>query len=237
VEFGGILSRLGVIMVMMPGPTGARFSFAKLDFVKHRAKTHGRRAAAALTRNMVMEWIGRQYFRFQYPTVEWGQNIQIAGKVTIRGTGRVIIGDDCVFDAASGRPNTIAVLSPDATVVVGAGSYLNGATILATESISVGAGSVLGQCTIVDSDFHPVDPTARGAGERGAVSPVVIGQRVWIGTDVLVLKGATVGSEAVVGAGSVVRHTVPERTVVTGERQRPLSEVADPAEVLTPAPR
>ncbi|MBV9412854.1 MAG: acyltransferase, partial [Acidimicrobiia bacterium] len=111
--------------------------------------------------------------------------------------------------------NSIILSSPDAVVLVGEGTYLNGATILAAESVVVGPQCVLADCLITDSDFHPVDPEARVAGEPGKVRPIVIERRAWLGRNVVVMKGVTVGEEAVVGAGSIVRRDVPRRTVVT----------------------
>jgi len=195
----------------------ARLSFAKLDFVLAQRRAHGTRSALVVARGFVLQWLGGKLSRLQYPSVEWGREVRIKGRIVIRGQGRVVVGDGCVFDAASGETNSIVVSAPGATVVLGPGTYLNGATILAGDSVSVGPGSVLGQCVITDSDFHPLDADARLAGEPGKVRPVVVGARAWLGTDVLVMKGVTIGDEAVVGAGTVVRRSVPERTVVTGD--------------------
>ena len=46
--------------------------------------------------------------------------------------------------------------------------------------------------------------------------PVRIGNKAWIGFNVIILKGVTVGEGAMVAAGSVVRHDVPAYTLVAG---------------------
>lgn len=53
---------------------------------------------------------------------------------------------------------------------------------------------------------------------REAVSkgPIIIGDDVWLGTDVLVLSGSSVGRGAVIGAGSVVAGTIPPYAVAIG---------------------
>jgi acetyltransferase-like isoleucine patch superfamily enzyme len=56
-------------------------------------------------------------------------------------------------------------------------------------------------------------------------APVVIGDRVFLGANAVVLMGVTIGDEAVVGAGAVVTSDVPARTVVTGNPARPTATV------------
>lgn len=43
---------------------------------------------------------------------------------------------------------------------------------------------------------------------------ITIGDNVWIGTGAIILAGVRIGKNAVVGAGSVVTHDVPDNTVV-----------------------
>lgn len=55
--------------------------------------------------------------------------------------------------------------------------------------------------------------------------PVVIGDRVFIGANAVVMMGVTIGDEAVIGAGAVVTKDVPPRTVVAGVPARPVADV------------
>jgi acetyltransferase-like isoleucine patch superfamily enzyme len=45
---------------------------------------------------------------------------------------------------------------------------------------------------------------------------IIIGDEVWLGFGVVVLDGVRIGNGAVVGAGSVVTHDVPDGAVVHG---------------------
>ena len=49
-----------------------------------------------------------------------------------------------------------------------------------------------------------------------SAAPVVIGDRVWVGTRAVILKGVSIGDGAVVAAGAVVTSDVPAGAVVGG---------------------
>jgi acetyltransferase-like isoleucine patch superfamily enzyme len=50
--------------------------------------------------------------------------------------------------------------------------------------------------------------------------PITIEEGVWIGADAIVLGGVTVGAGSIIGAGAVVRHDVPPRSIVTSQPLR-----------------
>lgn len=50
--------------------------------------------------------------------------------------------------------------------------------------------------------------------------PVHIKKNVWIGVNVTILPGVTVGENTVIGAGAVVTHDVPDNAVVVGNPAR-----------------
>jgi acetyltransferase-like isoleucine patch superfamily enzyme len=47
-------------------------------------------------------------------------------------------------------------------------------------------------------------------------APIVIKSRVWLGANVTVTPGVTIGENAIVGAGSVVTKDVPDNAIVAG---------------------
>lgn len=122
-------------------------------------------------------------------------------------------------------------LGLNGTCSIGDFSLLNGALIMAQERIEIGSHCLISwQVGIADSDFHPLDPIQRRL-DAEALAPylrerpprpsirsaaVIIGDNVWIGMNATVLKGVTIGDNAVIAAGSVVAKDVPANTVVAG---------------------
>lgn len=71
---------------------------------------------------------------------------------------------------------------------------------------------------------HPVDPDLRKPGTQFSI-PVRIGNNVWIGSNVVILPGVTIGDNSVIGAGSVVTHDIPKNVVAVGNPCRVLREI------------
>lgn len=118
------------------------------------------------------------------------------------GDGRIAIGDDC---------------------------YLGDDCLLSSSaSIEIGSGTMLAHgVQVFDNDSHPVNPTERQRDHAAAVSadpqraqiasaPVRIGSQVWIGFNVIILKGVTIGDASIIAAGSVVTKDVPPHTLAAG---------------------
>lgn len=59
------------------------------------------------------------------------------------------------------------------------------------------------------------------------VTPVRIGNKSWIGFDVKILKGVSIGEGSIVGAGSVVTKDVPPWTIVAGNPARVIREIPE----------
>lgn len=99
--------------------------------------------------------------------------------------------------------------------------YLNHDSVIdCFSSITVGRGVVISQRVVIrDSDNHAISSTENGeskSDEKPVEAPIIIQDHVWIGMNVIVLKGVTIGEGAVVAAGSVVNKDVPPHCLVAG---------------------
>lgn len=137
----------------------------------------------------------------------------------VRGYLREITGSDI--------PDTVRVFTPlninyGLTTHFGKDSFVNfGCTFLALGGITIEDGAFIGPHCVLATEYHPEDPAHR---HSLLTKPIIIKRNAWLGADVKVLAGVTIGENAIVAAGSVVTKDVPDNMVVAGS----------PAKVIRP---
>ena len=57
--------------------------------------------------------------------------------------------------------------------------------------------------------------------------PITVGNNVWIGANVTVLPGVSIGDDAVIGAGSVVTKNIPSGVLAAGNPCRVIRELTE----------
>ncbi len=110
--------------------------------------------------------------------------------------------------------------SESSEIIIGNNVGLNGTSITCrSKKIEIGDGTIIaGNVIIMDSNFHnPWPPTSRldFSGSQDD-KDVIIGEYCWIGLNCIILKGVTIGSNSVIGAGSVVVHDIPPNSMAAG---------------------
>lgn len=75
---------------------------------------------------------------------------------------------------------------------------------------------------------HPLEAAPRNEGLEYAY-PITIGNNVWIGAQVAVLPGVTIGDNAVIGAGSVVTKDIPANVLAAGNPCRVKKDIYNSA--------
>lgn len=85
--------------------------------------------------------------------------------------------------------------------------------IISHNSIKIGENCLLGpNVTIYDHDHNYKDNDWRN---KFVSTPVIIGNNVWIGANVTILRGTTIGDNCVIGAGTILKgKIVKENTIV-----------------------
>jgi acetyltransferase-like isoleucine patch superfamily enzyme len=95
---------------------------------------------------------------------------------------------------------------------------LQGTAIVAYENVTVEDKVTFGPgVTVMDSNGHPL--RGRGSDDEASritSSPVTIKTGAWIGLNAIILKGVTIGENAIIGAGSVVNTSIPDNAIAIG---------------------
>ena len=99
-------------------------------------------------------------------------------------------------------------------------------TILDIREVYIGNNVMIGPNTLITTVGHPLSPKGRRQYHAFA-QPVRIGNDVWIGGNVTILPGVTIGNNVVVAAGAVVTKDVPDNTLVGGVPARKIKETED----------
>jgi acetyltransferase-like isoleucine patch superfamily enzyme len=121
----------------------------------------------------------------------------------------------------------VEVSAPESTIELGDGVEFNNNAMLKSEGagIRVGRNSLFGaHVEIFDSDFHDLHPARRRDG-KPKMAPVDVGDNVFVGMGVKILKGVTIGSDSVIGAGAVVSSSIPSGVVAAGNPARVVREL------------
>lgn len=92
--------------------------------------------------------------------------------------------------------------------------------------IRIGDGVMIAPAVTLTTTGHPVHPDRREDYRRFS-EPIVIEDKVWIGSNVVVLPGVRIGCGSVIGAGSVVSRDIPPMTVAVGAPCRVLRPITD----------
>ncbi|WP_438483674.1 acyltransferase [Oleiharenicola lentus] len=164
-----------------------------------------------------------KFFLLFSKCIKIGDNPVFVGAPWIKNNGTLTIGHNAVIvSIGSGnplwcfRPCTFHV-EAGGRIEVGNDFSASGCCLQAKTSIAIGNNVSLGaNVTILDNDMHSLEnPCARGGIKESLSSAVVVEDDVWLGAGVTVLKGVRIGAGSVIGAGVVLRKSVPPGAIVT----------------------
>lgn len=110
---------------------------------------------------------------------------------------------------------------------LGENFYANhGLVILDGAPVTFGSNVFIAPNCVFSTAGHPIDALRRNQGLEYAL-PITVGDDVWFGMGVMVCPGVTIGSNVVIGAGSVVTRDIPSGVVAVGNPCKPLRPITE----------
>lgn len=112
-------------------------------------------------------------------------------------------------------------------ISVGENFYTNhNCTILDGAKVTFGDNVFIAPNCVFSTAGHAIDAKQRGKGLEIA-RPIAVGSNVWIGANVSVLPGVTIGDNTIIGAGSVVNKDIPSNVIAVGNPCRVMRSITE----------
>ena len=159
---------------------------------------------------------------------QFGQNSVLQYPIRLSGEGRIEIGDR-VFVGANSWLQTL----PDddnvgTALYIGNGTSVAGSCVIsAVRRVVLEENVLLARNVYISDHIHRYADTDQPILSQGVdkIAPVLIRRGAWLGQNVVVCPGVTIGRGAVVGANSVVNTDIPDRCVAVGAPARVVNEI------------
>jgi acetyltransferase-like isoleucine patch superfamily enzyme len=196
-----------------------------------------RHYAATVTRAQLVQWLQkwRWYQRSQLPWNRVQLHFELARREAFaRGQmhgnvlemlrdGRLTIGPQAFFEPG------VWLTSESGRISIGGGTFLNlNVMVAAVDRVEIGEHCMLANGCVVTDGNHRFDDPDKPVPWQGFTTkgPVVIGDNVWLGANVVVTSGVTIGRRSVIGANSVVIDDIPPFAIAAGAPAKVLKTIS-----------
>lgn len=191
-----------------------------------------------------MPWL---YFSLKPKHLEWAIPWQNKIQEQLQLLETVAIGNHCFI-----APEAELFAEPGRNIVIGdqcmlaANSFLHGPIVIGNEvainhgcsldggkaGISIGNRTRIANNVTIYAFNHGMAPNLPIYQQAVTSQGVTIGEDVWIGAQVGIVDGVTVGSHAVIGMGAIVTHDVAEYAIVAGNPAKIIGDRRDKSTTL-----
>lgn len=150
----------------------------------------------------------------------WCRMIKIEGADIEIGKNAHFVSSSFINHIGINHKCIIATETSKAKIKIGDNCGFSGVSIVAFKSIEIGNNVRVGiNSTIMDSDFHPDDSRS------GDNKPIKIDDNVWLGANVMVMKGVHIGENSMIGANSLVTKDIPANVIAAGSPCRVIRDL------------
>jgi acetyltransferase-like isoleucine patch superfamily enzyme len=144
-----------------------------------------------------------------------GRNTKLS-KIFVTWPHQVLIGQNCILEHHL-YFHFDGIYQPGPAIKIGNHTFIgSGCEFNVRRAVLIGNNCLIASgCKFIDHD-HNISGTGAFPKIAGAEKQIIIQNHVWIGANVIVLKGVTIGEGAVLAAGAVVTKTIPANEIWAG---------------------
>lgn len=141
---------------------------------------------------------------------------QLDGRIMVTGTANIHFGEHC-------RLGDQLEMGTEAAGGINLGSEVRinrGTTLVSYSQISIGSQTLIGEFVTIRDANHGTAPGTPIRQQDHDTAAIDIGKDVWVGRGTVILPGVTIGDHSIIGANSVVTHSIPENSIAVGSPAR-----------------
>ena len=113
-------------------------------------------------------------------------------------------------------------------VFIGNNTYINyNCCFLDSAKVTIGDYVYMGPNCNIFTPCHPIHHELRKEKVTEYALPVTVGSHSWIGGDVVITPGVTIGENCVIGTGSVVTKDIPDNSIAVGNPCKVIRQIND----------
>ncbi len=163
-----------------------------------------------------------EMYYFSDPEID--EKMRRANKLCAQLQTMTIYDDDyreVIEELIPGIPKTATICPPfhcdhGSEINIGEDAFVNhNCTMLDCGGVTIGKRTLIGPNCSIYTPQHPIDYIARREPKETGY-PVVIGEDTWLGGNVTVCPGVTIGNRCIIAAGSVVTRDIPDDCMAAG---------------------
>ena len=137
------------------------------------------------------------------------ERLSCRASVRLYGAGRI-----CLERNIELAPYVDVQVHGEGQLSIGASTYMNRYCMVSCHGrISIGEKCMFGPGVKIFDNNHCFNKNT-GVSGKLSVGEISIGNRCWIASDAIILKGARIGDNCVIGAGCIINGNVPDNTIV-----------------------
>jgi len=158
----------------------------------------------------------------------FGMNSVLQYPIRLSGEDRIEIGDGVFIGANSWLHTQRDGENTAPALYIGSGTSVTGGCVIsAVRHVVLEQGVLLARNVYISDHAHRYGDREQPILSQGVdkIAPVLIRRGAWLGQNVVVCPGVTIGKGAVIGANSVVNRDVPDWCVAAGAPARVLREI------------